>query len=182
MLNNQKTSPSKAIPALVMLVPTDAVLPEGFPIKAQNIFGSTEVIHTLSTLITDRDNKNRDGAKDPVVQLWMIDAKPLRIAREITKHIDDIIFKALLGAPDGDYSGSWMMLTSDLATYDVEQITGHVDMAEPGKQSESTITVEAQEAKFESHIDGLAELLSSTSDKSGTLDDLGSEGVDDTEE
>lgn len=179
---NQPMGAEVGIPALVMLVPKDAVLPEGFPIKAQSIYGSTDVIHTLSSLLTDRDNKNRDGAKEPVVHLWVVESKPLRIAREITKHIEGIVFKALLGAPDGDYNSSWMMLTSDLATYDIEQITAHVDMDDPAKQSESTISVEAQEEKFESHISDLMGLLSDTSGKSSNLDDLGAEGSDDTEE
>jgi hypothetical protein len=163
-----------------MLVPDGGVLPDGFPIKAESIYGSTDVIHTLSTLLINRDNKNRDGAAEPVVSLWMVDAKALRVAREITKHIDGTIFKALLNAPEADYNSSWMMLTSDLATYDVDQITAHVDMDDPAKQVDSKITAEAQEQKFEKHVDGLMDLLSNTADSSDNLDDLGAEGVDDT--
>lgn len=173
-------SKSNELPALVMLVPDGAVLPDGFPIKAEGIYGSTDVVHTLSNLLISRDNKNRDGATDPVVSLWMMDAKALRIAREITKHVDGIVFKALLNAPEADYNSSWMMLTSDLATYDVDQITAHVDMDDPAKQVDSKISPEAQEQKFEKHVDDLMDLLSNTSDGSDNLDDLGAEGVDDT--
>jgi hypothetical protein len=168
------------LPALIMLVPEGSVLPDGFPIKIESMYGDSDIIHSLSRLITDRDNKNRDGAKDSVVTLWMVGDKPLRSSREITKHIDGILFKALLGAPEGDYSSSWMMLTSDLASYDVDQITAHVDMNDPAKQDESKITVEAQEAKFEKHVDDLMDLLSDTDSDSG-VDSLGPEGVDDTE-
>jgi hypothetical protein len=167
------------LPIIIMLCPTNGVLPEGFPIKADNVYDEHEVLKKVARLDEIRLDKESAGVTEPPVEMWMISVIPLRFAREIAKHIEDIQFKVVLDVPEADYSSPWSMIISDLATYSVDQLKPHVDPEDPNKQVESNLTEESQVKQMEKTMANLEDILESAN-HSDDISTLGSEGVDDT--
>lgn len=173
-----KQSNNVELPAIIMLAPEDGVLPDGFPLRATSVYGTVDAIREFSKLLEKRDQNNIEGGAQPEVALWTTTSKSIQAVRTIGKMLDGVIFKTLLNIPEADYSSVWMIHTSDLATYDVEQITAHVNMADPAAQVESKITPEAQERKFDEHMDDIMKSLDVADD--GSTSGLGLAGADDT--
>lgn len=170
---------NKELPIIIVIAPPSGILPDGFPLKADNIRSPHDVLKKVARLDEIRLDKESSGSAEPPVEMWMIDVPSLRFARELAKHIRGIIFKVILDVPEADYMSPWSMLVSDLASYSLDQFKPHVSMEDPHKQVESKLTEESQVKSIQQTMTGLEALLSGK-EEDDHIADLGKEGVDDT--
>lgn len=174
------TSKTKSkLPVIIMIAPPGGVVPEGFPIKADNVYNEHEVLKKIARLDEIRLDKESAGNGEPPVEMWMLAVPPLRFLREIAKHIEDIQIKVILDIPEADYSSPWSMIISDLASYSVDQLKPHVDPEDPHKQVESKLTEDSQVKQMEKTMTNLETILDSAG-SDDHIDTLGANGEDDT--